>query len=129
MRNKEQNRKYYLEHKDTNRAKYAANSKKYYLEHKETTNAHNRARWNEIRNLRIDKKRKAVEYMGGKCSICNIVDTCMAIYDFHHKDPSSKNIEIDLIITGSWNKLIKELDKCILVCSNCHRKLHFERGL
>jgi len=68
------------------------------------------------------KKIELVEYKGGKCEKCGY-DKCIHALEFHHKDPSEK----DFTISGkSWSfeRLKKEVDKCIMVCSNCHKELH-----
>lgn len=71
-------------------------------------------------------KRQAVEYKGGKCIDCNLIDD-PRIYDFHHEDPSVKEFTISGIANTKWNdKIEQELDKCILLCSNCHRRRHFK---
>jgi hypothetical protein len=45
--------------------------------------------------------------------------------DFHHIDPTTKDEGICVLIsTGIWDKVKAELDKCILVCANCHREMH-----
>ena len=45
--------------------------------------------------------------------------------DFHHLDAKTKEFGISLDgITRSWDRVLKELDKCVLVCSNCHREVH-----
>lgn len=64
-------------------------------------------------------KEMAVEYKGGKCSVC------ADALEFHHLDPSQKDFGISSKgYTRSWDKVKEELDKCILVCSNCHREIH-----
>lgn len=42
--------------------------------------------------------------------------------DHHHKDPSIKEFTISLYYTVSKNKLLRELEKCEVLCANCHRK-------
>lgn len=75
---------------------------------------------------RINMRKKAVEYLGGKCSICGY-NKCMASLDFHHKDPSKKNFGLSRQgATRTWEKMKAELDKCILLCSNCHGEIHFQ---
>lgn len=69
-------------------------------------------------------KDKAVEYLGGVCEDCGVKDhSC--IYDFHHEDPDKKDFAV-----GKQAKAFKnikdELDKCILLCANCHRKRHYQ---
>jgi len=52
-------------------------------------------------------------------------DCCQAALDFHHLDASSKEFGISMDrITRSWERVQKELDKCVLACSNCHREIH-----
>ena len=70
-------------------------------------------------------KEKLVQYKGGKCCICGY-DKCMTSLHFHHRDPNEK----DFGVTGktvSYERLMKEVDKCELVCSNCHRIRSFKR--
>ncbi len=69
-------------------------------------------------------REKAVEYKGGKCMICGY-SRCQAALDFHHLDANEKEFGISKDgITRSWKKVQKELDKCVLICSNCHREVH-----
>lgn len=72
---------------------------------------------------RQNKKIKAVEYMGGKCIICNY-DKCISALHFHHIDPNEKEFGFSSNLTKSFDILKKELDKCIMVCSNCHCEIH-----
>ena len=67
-------------------------------------------------------KIRAVAYKGGKCCKCGY-DRCVRALDFHHVDPSLKDFQVSGV-SRSWDKIRVELDKCILVCSNCHRELH-----
>jgi hypothetical protein len=68
-------------------------------------------------------KARAVTYKGGKCERCGY-DKCQAAMDFHHRDPSRKDFSISSGRTMSWERAVRELDKCILLCSNCHREEH-----
>ena len=71
-------------------------------------------------------KQLAVEYKGGKCCKCDY-NKCIDALEFHHKDPTQKDFGIATKgFTRSWEKVKKELDKCILVCSNCHKEIHYE---
>src|SRR5574343_164259 len=64
-------------------------------------------------------KEKCIEYKGGKCQSCGY-NKCSASLTFHHLNPKKK----DVIIGGnhclSLERIKKELDKCILLCMNCH---------
>ena len=68
-------------------------------------------------------KRKMIEYKGGKCEICGY-DKNDNAFDFHHIDPSDKKYSLSGKYNLSFEKLKDELDKCMLLCSNCHRELH-----
>lgn len=66
-----------------------------------------------------------VEYLGGRCQHCGLEDDCVNIYDFHHTNPVKKDFEISGgKVRSSFESIKKELDKCELLCSNCHRKEH-----
>jgi hypothetical protein len=73
-------------------------------------------------------KQKLVDYKGGKCKICGY-DKCVGALDLHHRDPSKKNFTFSHIKMTSFeknkNKICQELDKCDLLCANCHREIHF----
>ena len=70
----------------------------------------------------VDTKLKLVEIKGGKCKCCGF-DGHYSALEFHHLDPSKKEFNLSVTNNG-WNKLLKEVDKCILLCSNCHRMVH-----
>ncbi len=74
-----------------------------------------------------DMKSKCVAYKGGKCEACGY-SKCEAAMDFHHPDPSKKEISIGSGKFFRFEKIKKELDKCILLCSNCHREEHYTLG-
>ena len=74
-------------------------------------------------NRKIIKK-WALEYKGSKCAICGY-NKCNSALEFHHLDTSKKDFCIsDRNLILDWNLIKEELDKCILVCSNCHREIH-----
>ena len=76
-----------------------------------------------MRNQRR-KKQHAVDIFGGKCCICGY-NKCIEALDFHHLNKDEKEEKPSLaILRWSFDKAKKELDKCILVCSNCHREIH-----
>ena len=80
-------------------------------------------------NKNIKKKNQNrdwfLEYKKDKsCLICNESETvCL---DFHHKNENEKFTELSKMkySTYSLNKIIEEIDKCVILCSNCHRKIH-----
>jgi hypothetical protein len=78
------------------------------------------ARVSERRRI---NKRKCIEYKGGKCTQCGY-DKCDRALEFHHLDPTEKDFIISKNIALKFDKMKPELDKCILVCANCHREIH-----
>lgn len=68
-------------------------------------------------------KQKAVDYLGGKCSVCNY-DKYIGALEFHHIDPLQKDFTIADLKLSSFERIKFELDKCLLVCANCHREIH-----
>jgi predicted HNH restriction endonuclease len=68
-------------------------------------------------------KLQAIEYKGGKCQICGYSKYVGAL-DLHHTKGIKKFTMGNDGYTHSWSEIIKELDKCILICSNCHREVH-----
>lgn len=58
------------------------------------------------------------------CEKCNVQD--IEVLDFHHKDQKEKEHHISYMLHGgfSWKTILKEINKCQVVCANCHRKIH-----
>ena len=71
----------------------------------------------------LKNKTKAIEYLGGCCNICKL-SFLYVIYDFHHRNPIEKDFHPAAMFTRSWKTIQKELDKCDLLCANCHRVVH-----
>lgn len=59
-----------------------------------------------------------------KCVLCTEHENCTL--DFHHLDPSQKDITVSRTVANKWSteRLQTEVDKCVIICSNCHRKVH-----
>ncbi len=76
----------------------------------------------------VTKRRKkiktlAIEYKGGKYQICGYFRYQGAL-ELHHLNPKEKSFGIgDKGYTRSWDIIQSELDKCILLCANCHREV------
>jgi hypothetical protein len=76
------------------------------------------------RKARKKRKNKLVAIFGGKCQICGYNKSIRAL-EFHHVNPKEKEITLSLIgLLRKWEIIIKEIKKCILVCSNCHKEFH-----
>jgi predicted HNH restriction endonuclease len=67
----------------------------------------------------------SIEYKGGRCVLCGY-KKCPGALEFHHLDPKTKDKNLKTGNIRSWDRIKKELEKCILLCSNCHRELHEE---
>jgi 5-methylcytosine-specific restriction endonuclease McrA len=75
-----------------------------------------------VSNRRKAIRSQAIKYKGGECCVCGY-NKCNDALDFHHI--SGKDFGLSKSgMTRSWGKTKQELDKCILVCANCHREIH-----
>lgn len=72
-------------------------------------------------------KKRAVEYKGGKCILCGY-SNCIDALEFHHINPEEKEFNLGgrQLKRNNWEKVKRELDKCTLLCANCHRELHWK---
>ncbi len=77
----------------------------------------------------VVKRRKkvremAVEYKGGQCQLCGY-RRCIGALEFHHPDPNKKDFGVSMDgLTRSWERVRNEIEKCVLICANCHREIH-----
>jgi len=74
-----------------------------------------------ISERRRKYKKKLVGLKGGKCQLCGY-SKCIGALEFHHE--GGKDKKISLIYNRGWKRILKEADKTILVCANCHREIH-----
>ena len=79
--------------------------------------------------LAVSKRRRrlkemAVQLKGGECQICGY-NKYIGALSFHHLNEKDKSFDMSTRgLTRSWGRIKTELDKCILVCENCHREIH-----
>ncbi len=77
-----------------------------------------------VQRRRKKVRQMAIDFKGGRCQICGY-SRCPEALEFHHLESSEKDFGIsDKGYTRSWEKIKAELDKCLLVCANCHREIH-----
>lgn len=69
------------------------------------------------------KKMDVVERFGGECKLCGY-KRCINALEFHHLEDKQEAPSY-IIMRWSWERAKKELEKCIMVCANCHRELHY----
>jgi hypothetical protein len=68
-------------------------------------------------------KKKCVDYLGGRCIRCGY-DRCIKAMTFHHRKPGGKEFTVSQMLDRKWSILAAELDKCDLLCFNCHMEEH-----
>jgi hypothetical protein len=77
----------------------------------------------KVNERRYKVKQRCVNYKGGKCAVCDY-NRCLQALQFHHVNPKEKDFQISGKHCLSWEKIKKELDKCVLLCNRCHAELH-----
>ena len=101
-----------------NKEAIKAQQKAYYEANKEEVAAKKKSKRYE-RNLML------FNYKGAGCSHCGLSEPDhLEIYDYHHIDPTTKLYGVSRILTGPIERLMTEVDKCLLLCANCHRREH-----
>jgi hypothetical protein len=78
---------------------------------------------NSCAQHRREFKEKCIDYLGGICWSCS-GEFPVSVFDFHHLDPAQKDVEVSKLTFRPWEVVMEELDKCALLCSNCHRQAH-----
>jgi hypothetical protein len=74
---------------------------------------------------REEFSKKIHDYYGGECFICHRNEPFYEIYDGHHVDPDIKVYSLYQLYGRQWDKVVvPELEKCVYLCANCHRKIH-----
>lgn len=100
---------------------------------KDCTNKYSKKHYGDNRGYYLKKAKKNnqkykdfwTEYFKSKsCLCCGETESCT--FDFHHLDPREKEYNISNMLSRKFTKekVLKEIDKCVLLCSNCHRKVH-----
>lgn len=79
-----------------------------------------------VKKWRRNTKKRIVDAFGGKCCICGY-DKCVEALELHHLNPKEKEFSFGNIRANiqSWGKIVNELKKCICVCSNRHKEIHY----
>ena len=73
------------------------------------------------------RKEEAILYLGGVCIDCG-GEFHPSIFEFHHRNPSEKDSDPSKTLMLKWEKIKAELDKCDLLCANCHRLRHHKEN-
>lgn len=90
------------------------------------TAANSKERMASAQKRLVRRKLDAVNALKGVCVTCG--ETHPAVLDFHHRDSGDKDLPIAVAVR-KWplNRVLDEIKKCDVLCSNCHRKLHWEQ--
>lgn len=74
----------------------------------------------------VKRKSELIELKGGKCEICGY-DKNISALDFHHIDPEQKKLSLNsrTLANAKREDILEEADKCMLLCANCHREIHY----
>lgn len=103
---KECNKKYYKLHYIKNKSKYKANAK--------------RSKKKFQDEFRVYKRTLS-------CCICD--ENHPACLQFHHVNPEDKTYEVSFLLSnGNSGKIWKEIEKCVVMCANCHAKKHYDES-
>lgn len=75
----------------------------------------------------IQRKINAIQYKGSSCTDCglHLENTHYSVFEFHHLDPSQKDFDWSKLRLLAATTIKVELNKCILLCANCHRIRHY----
>lgn len=105
--------------------KWCSNSCRQKWRYKNDKNIVNRNTYTEQKERAYSNKWKALQYKGGKCQKCG--ENRPATLCFHHRDPSQKELKLDgrSFANRKWETIKEEVDKCDLLCHNCHHMLHY----
>jgi RNA polymerase-binding transcription factor DksA len=75
----------------------------------------------------LKRKLELINYKGGKCEKCGYNKNIAAL-QFHHINPDEKTIKLDsrVMSASKMEDLYREVDKCVLLCANCHAETHYQ---
>ncbi len=131
-RRKETNRKYYLKNKYLLTKKYGKEQKIKNRKEKEKEYSEEWTKKHKIKKIEYRRRTKRKEkgwfedYKKTlKCEICGY-NNCPEALDFHHKNGENKEFNITKgFYKFGKEKILEEIEKCVVLCSNCHRELHY----
>jgi hypothetical protein len=78
-----------------------------------------------VKEWRRRCRQRIADAFGGKCAICGY-RKCLRALECHHLDPAKKEFTFGRMITRAcnWGRVVAELRKCVMLCSNCHKEVH-----
>lgn len=81
-----------------------------------------------IKKLKTKRAIELCDKFNNECTDCGVTHSNPSFFDFHHLDKTTKEAEVKSIIGGSYDRLLKEVTKCVMLCPNCHRERHLKEG-
>lgn len=78
---------------------------------------------NALEKNRYKKKKEYINSFKSECKKCG--ENRQYVLDFHHLNSEEKDFTIGQFRKGSFSILKEEIEKCVVLCSNCHREYHF----
>ena len=98
-------------------------TRKFHYTNQTDINGNTNERQRTVSRLR---KLECIRIKGGCCKNCGY-NINSAVLQFHHRDPENKTFNLDSrkLSNTEWSSILSELDKCELLCSNCHIELHY----
>jgi len=72
----------------------------------------------------IKRKRMVYQLKSHGCALCGY-NKCAAAMDFHHIGEKVFSLNTNLFCRHTNQEIADEIAKCILLCANCHREVHF----
>lgn len=104
-----------------------ADNRKRWAEKYKGKECKNRIKRNNIEaGIRESNKKKLIDMFGGKCQSCGY-NKNQAALEFHHRNPEEKLFDISkkfaIRSEAKWLEIVKEAEKCHLLCANCHREI------
>lgn len=89
-----------------------------------------RTRDKRIYETKTEIRERILLVKGAKCVRCGEID--LSLLQFHHIDPTTKLKNVTEFISSyhwnptweNWNKLVREVNKCVVLCKKCHTEYH-----
>jgi hypothetical protein len=104
----------YTRQKYANNAEFREMRKAYWRKSRQAQSRTRQAWWQKYRSTL-------------RCGICG--ENHPAVLDFHHRDPNTKTKTVGALVSSGWavSRILDEIEKCTVLCANCHRKLHWQK--
>lgn len=126
-RSHEEYLQYQREYYCKNKQKRLAQQKQYYQDNKEArldyARGSNQQGKSRDRSQSVKERLDAIKAEAG-CSVCYERDA--SVLDFHHTDPGQKEFHVSMRRLSSWDRIQAEVDKCVVICANCHARTHIK---